>query len=143
MIRHHRLTLLAGAALLAAACATPPVETAEARPDPRQGEEIRNVCLTTQVKHWRPHDERSVIIEAGRKDEYKLELTGACIPEDARVAIQFNPGGTDNLPCIESGVTQVMGSCVVSRIYKWEPNAASNAGSIGAARLAIPRGGIR
>ncbi len=142
MSRHRNLFLAACAALLAAGCATPPVETAQAAPDPRQREEVRNICFQSQVKHWRKHDDRSVIIEVGRKDEYKLDLMGACIPDDARVAISIG-GSSSASPCIESGVTQVMGSCVVRKIYKWDVRATGNANSIAAARLAIPQGGMR
>lgn len=139
MNRHRTLVLAAGAALLAAACATPPVQTAEAAPDPRQREEVRNICFQSQVKSWRKHDDRSVIIEVGRKGEYKLDLIGTCIPDDAKVAISIGSGS----PCIESGVTPVMGSCVVRKIYKWDARATGTMNSVGAAHLALQGGGVR
>lgn len=143
MKRHRNIALVAGAALLAAACATPSVETAEARPDPRQREEVRNICFQSQVKNWRKHDDHSVIIKVGRKDEYKLDLIGACIPDDAKVAIRIGSDGPGASPCIESGVTPVMGSCVVRKIYKWDARATGSANSVGAAHLALQNSGAR
>jgi hypothetical protein len=141
MSRYRDLGLGAGAALLAAACATPPVETAAARPDPRQGEEVNRVCFKSQVKSWSKNDNRSVIISiAGantsmaKREDYKLELAGPCQPEDAfiDIGLRSTPGGG----CIEPRVTEVLGSCVVKKIYKWDEAALGDGNSIGAARLA-------
>ena len=63
-------------ALLAAACTTPATETAEVKPDPRQGKEVRQICFNQQIRNWRDNDRKSIIVEKGVHDEYKLELDG-------------------------------------------------------------------
>jgi hypothetical protein len=141
MSHSRKLVLGACAALLAAACSTPPVQTAEAKPDPRQREEVDRVCFKSQVKSWSKNDDRSVIISVlssatskGTRQDYKLELMGSCQPEDAfmDIGLRSTPGGG----CIEPQVTEVLGSCVVKKIYKWDEAAIGGANSIGAARLA-------
>jgi len=115
-----------GAALFIAACSTPAQEIAKI--DPRQGEEVRNVCFNSQIRNWRALDNRSVIIEKGFKDEYRLELTGTCQPEDAFTSIGLvsRVGGGS---CLESGdrlVTDARyndGTCSIRRIYKWNKDA--------------------
>jgi hypothetical protein len=116
-------------ALLAAACTTPPAETADAKPDPRQGEEVRQICFNQQIRNWRENDRKSIIVEKGVRDEYKLELIGTCEPEDAFINIGLVSrvgGGT----CLSAGdrlVTDARydGSCSIRRIFKWNKDAAT------------------
>lgn len=125
----HILTVCA-AALLMAACETPtPAKTAvaEAKPDPRQGAEVSQVCFNTQIKNWRSNDRTSVIVEKGVRDEYKLDLIGACQPDEAFLSIGLisrSGGGS----CLETGDklvtdTRYDGSCTIRRIYKWNKDA--------------------
>lgn len=114
-------------ALLAAACTTPPAETAEAKPDPRQGKEIRQICFNSQIRNWRENDRKSIIVEKGVNDEYKLELIGTCEPEDAflNIGLVSRVGGGS---CLSSGDqlvtdTRYDGSCSIRRIYEWHKDA--------------------
>ena len=119
--------LAASAAVLVAGCATPSDQTADATPDPRQGEEVRNICFTQQIRNWREHDNRSVIVEVGVRDEYKLDLIGTCQPRDAflNIGLVSRGGGS----CLSTGdqlVTDARyndGSCSIRRIYKWNKDA--------------------
>ena len=137
----RKFAFAAVAALLSASCATPPVETARAKPDPRQGAELTRICFKSEIKDWRKHDDRSVIIRVTNKNAYKLELMGACQPEDAFMSI-----GLDNRPasgCIHTYVTKVMGSCTIKKIYRWNTSTekpTSYANSAAAAHAASPRG---
>lgn len=129
MITNPKLILAACAATLFAACTTPATQTAEANPDPRQGEAVRNICFSQQIRNWRELDRRSVIVEVSGKEEYKLDLIGACQPGDAFTSIGLisRVGGGS---CLEPGDKLVtdsrldMGPCSISRIYKWNKDAA-------------------
>jgi hypothetical protein len=116
------------AALFAAACSSAPAtETADAKPDARQGEEVRNICFQSQIRNWRELDNRSVIVEAGSRDEYKLELIGTCQPRDAFTQIGLVSRGGSS--CLSTGDTLITdsryndGSCSIRRIYKWNKDA--------------------
>lgn len=128
---HFAKTILAACAstlFIAAGCSTAPTETAEAKVDPRQGAEVRNVCFSSQIRNWRALDNRSVIIEKSVRDEYKLELIGTCQPRDAFTSIGLvsRVGGGS---CLEQGdklITDTRyndGSCSVHRIYEWHKDA--------------------
>ncbi len=116
-----------GATLLLAGCQTPAADTAEAEPDPRQGAEVRNICFQSQIRGWRNLDNRSVIVEVGVRDEYKLELVGTCQPNDAftEIGLVSRGGGS----CLQTGdqlVTDARyndGSCSIRRIYEWNKDA--------------------
>lgn len=118
-----------GASLLLAGCQTPATDMAEAdaKPDPRQGEEVRNICFQSQIRGWRNLDNRSVIVEVGVRDEYKLELIGTCQPNDAftQIGLVSRGGGS----CLQKGdqlVTDARyaaGSCSIHRIYEWHKDA--------------------
>jgi len=118
---------VATAALLLSACQTPE-SRADAKPDPRQGEQVSQICFTSQIRNWRELDRRSVIVERGLKDEYKLELAGTCEPQDAFTSIGFvsRVGGGSCLSTGDRLVTDARyndGSCLISRIYKWNEDA--------------------
>jgi Family of unknown function (DUF6491) len=122
-------TILAACAstMFIAACSTAPVETAEKKPDLRQGEEVNNICFQTQIRNWRELDNRSIIVEKGLNDEYKLDLIGSCQPDDAFTSIGLvsRIGGGS---CLERGDklltdSRYDGSCSIQRIYKWNKDA--------------------
>jgi hypothetical protein len=134
MIKNRKSCLAAavaaiGASLLLSACQTPAsdVADADAKPDPRQGAEVRNICFQSQIRNWRENDKRSVIVEVGVRKEYKLELIGACRPEDAftQIGLVSRGGGS----CLSTGDRLVTderygdASCSIRRIYEWNKDA--------------------
>ena len=127
MMKNAKFLFAATAAALLAGCATPPVDTANAKPDPRQGEEVNNICFAQQIRNWRENDNRSVIVEARLNDEYKLELIGTCNPRDAFLNIGLvSRGGSSCLSTGDKLVTDARyndGSCSIRRIYKWNKDA--------------------
>lgn len=127
MMKNAKFLFAATAAALLAGCATPPVDTADAKPDPRQGEEVNNICFAQQIRNWRENDNRSVIVEARLNDEYKLELVGTCNPRDAFLNIGLvSRGGSSCLSTGDKLVTDSRysdGSCSIRRIYKWNKDA--------------------
>lgn len=130
-MNNRNLLMAAAAAMLMAGCATPPAQEADTKPDPRQGEEVRNVCFSSQIRNWRELDNRSVIVEVGVKDEYKLELLGTCQPRDAFMSIGLVSRGGSS--CLSTGDTLVTdsrysdGTCSIRRIYKWNKDATAAA----------------
>lgn len=121
------LAACAATMFIAACSSTPAVETAKA-PDARQGEAVRNICFSSQIRNWRANDRTSLIVERGTKEEYKLDLMGACEPDDAFISIGLIsrvPGGS----CIETGDELVTdsrfngGKCLIRGIYKWNKDA--------------------
>jgi hypothetical protein len=118
----------ASSAFLIGACSTPATkDVADAKPDPRQGKEVRQICFNQQIRNWRENDNKSVIVEKGVRDEYKLELIGACQPQDAFLSIGLisRVGGGS---CLSSGDKLVTdsrfdGSCSIRRIYEWHKDA--------------------
>lgn len=115
------------AALAVAACQTQTTETAEATPDARQGEEVRQVCFNQQIRNWQAHDRQSVIVVKGLRDEYKLDLVGTCDPRDAFTTIGLvSRGGSSCLSPGDQLVTDDRtgaGPCSIRRIYKWNADA--------------------
>ena len=123
--------ILAGctSAIFLAACSTPPAQTADAKPDPRQGKQVRQICFNQQIRNWRENDadRHSVIVEKGVKEEYKLDLLGACRPQDAflNIGLISRVGGGS---CLSEGDrlvtdTRFDGSCAITRIYEWHKDA--------------------
>ena len=119
------------AALATAACQSPETahdKTAVKKPDLRQGKEVSQVCFNQQIRNWRENDNRSVIIEKGFKQEYKLDLIGTCQPSEAFTSIglisRFGGGS-----CLSNGdrlVTDARfgdGPCTIQRIYEWHKDA--------------------
>jgi hypothetical protein len=133
-ISHKSKTIFgACAGLMLAACSTAAnTEGATgAKPDPRQGAEVRQICFSQQIRNWRTvkEDRRAVIVEKGIKDEYKLDLIGACQPQDAFLSIGLiSRVGSGS--CLSQGdrlVTDARyndGDCSISKIYEWHKDAA-------------------
>ena len=122
-------------ALMIAACSTAAnTEVADAKPDPRQGAEVKQVCFNQQIRNWRTvkEDRRAVIIEKGLKDEYKLELIGTCQPDDAflNIGLVSRVGGGSCLTTGDKLVTDARyndGDCSIRRIYEWHKDAGKEA----------------
>lgn len=127
MMNQTKFLFAAAAAALLAGCATPAADLADAKPDPRQGEEVNNICFAQQIRNWRELDNRSVIVEANSRDEYKLELIGTCNPRDAFLSIGLvSRGGSSCLTTGDRLVTDARyndGTCSIRRIYKWNKDA--------------------
>jgi len=127
------LAACAATALVAAACSSTPTQTADAKPDPRQGEQVKSICFQSQIRNWRANDRHSIIVERGIKDEYKLELAGTCQPQDAffSIGLVSRVGGGSCLTPGDQLVTDARydGPCSVSRIYKWNKDATAPAPS--------------
>ena len=121
----------AATAFAAAACSSTPAQTADAKPDPRQGEQVKNICFQSQIRSWRDNDRRSIIVERGMRDEYKLELSGTCQPQDAffSIGLVSRVGGGSCLTTGDQLVTDARydGPCFVNRIYKWNKDATTAA----------------
>ena len=116
MIRHRNSVLVAGVALLAAACATPPIETAAAEPDRRQGEEVSGICIGSKATRWSRYDSNSMLLTVGEQDTYKLEFEGCNVGRYASsIAVASNPASA----CLETSIAEAANSCVVRKIYKW------------------------
>jgi len=112
------------AALLLGACQTKAGDGAEAKVDARQGKEVSSVCFSQQIRNWKALDHTSIIVVKNRDEEFKLDLVGACQPEDAftTIGLVSRVGGGS---CLESGDQLVTdsrfnsGSCSIHRIYEW------------------------
>lgn len=127
--------LMSAAVLFAAACQSPAGETdqssetaelTEAEPDIRQGAEVNRICFRSQIRGWREHDRRSVIVEKGVREEFKLDLIGTCDPRDAFLSIGLV--STGGLSCLQRGDRLVTddsfgGRCSIRRIYEWDEDA--------------------
>lgn len=128
MSMKFRPFLAVGAAILFVGCSTAATGTAEKKPDARQGESVRNICFSQQIRGWRPEGRDSVIVEAAGRQEYKLDLIGGCQPNDAFTSIGLisRVGGGS---CLEAGDKLITdqrygGVCMISKIYKWNKDAA-------------------
>lgn len=127
-----RSVLAAAFAAALAGCTSAPAETAaaEAKPDPRQGEEVRQVCFTQTIRNWRELDRESILIERGVREVYKLDLIGTCEPDDAFLNIGLVQRGGGS--CLSKGDRVVTdsrfdGVCHIRGIYRWNEDAAKDA----------------
>lgn len=123
-------TMLAAAALggavacgALAACSTQPTQAAEAaKPDPRQGKEVKQLCFNQQIDSWRENGRSSVIVRRGVKEEFKLDLSGLCDPDRAFVRVGLVTRGS---PCLSGGDqlltdSSFSGTCIINKIYEWD-----------------------
>jgi hypothetical protein len=114
---------LAAASLgLLIACSTPAPTNVEAKPDPRQGKEVKQICFSQEIRNWRDNGRTSIIVEKGARDEYKLDLVGACNPDQAFLNVAFKSRGGGS--CLTWGDQLLTdshfgGSCIISKIYEW------------------------
>jgi hypothetical protein len=110
-----------------AACETSDTDKPPVPADPRQGAEVSRICFTSQIRSWSSLDSRSIIVEASRDKSYRLELIGACRPDDAFLSIGLiSRGGGSCLTRGDSLVTDTRytgGPCSITRLYEWTPDA--------------------
>ena len=129
-MKHPLMVSILGLSVLAA-CQIPESDKPPSPPDPRQGAEVSRICFASQIRSWESLDRDSVIVEAGRDKKYRLELIGACQPDDAFTSIGLiSRGGGSCLTRGDSLVTDTRytgGPCTIMKIYEWNPDAAKPA----------------
>ena len=109
-------------------CTNAPVEiNQEVQINPRQGEEVKQICFASSINGWREVDgERSsVILTKGVSEEYKLDLSGIC---DLTYAFNSIATRTRGSSCLTRGDDIIfnnglsgMNRCMIKKIYKWNP----------------------
>ena len=109
-------------------CTNAPVENnQEVQINPRQGEEVRQICFASSINGWREVDgERSsVILTKGVSEEYKLDLSGIC---DLTYAFNSIATRTRGSSCLTRGDDIIFNDglsgisrCMIKNIYKWDP----------------------
>lgn len=104
--------------------------------DPRIGEEVKQVCFTSNIHSWSDvdNDRHAVVLRANVRDYYKLKITPGCDPQWAMstIAIITRPGSgclsrgdrikTDADPFRGYGT-----ACLITAINKWNPDAVKKA----------------
>ena len=125
MTRHLITLSLMG---LLSACTTVAVENnKEVQINPRQGEEVKQICFASSINGWREVDgERSsVILTKGVSEEYKLDLSGIC---DLTYAFNSIATRTRGSSCLTRGDDIIFNDglsgvnrCMIKKIYTWNP----------------------
>lgn len=125
MTRHLITLSLMG---LLSACTNVAVENIkEVEINPRQGEEVKQICFASSINGWREVDgERSsVILTKGVSEEYKLDLSGIC---DLTYAFNSIATRTRGSSCLTRGDDIIFNDglsginrCMIKKIYKWNP----------------------
>ena len=125
MTRHLITLSLMG---LLSACTNVAVENnKEVEINPRQGEEVKQICFASSINGWREVDgERSsVILTKGVSEEYKLDLSGICDLTFAFNSIATRTRGSSCLTrgdevSFDDGLSG-LNRCLIKKIYKWNP----------------------
>ena len=125
MTRHLITLSLMG---LLSACTNVAVENIkEVEINPRQGEEVKQICFASSINGWREVDgERSsVILTKGVSEEYKLDLSGIC---DLTYAFNSIATRTRGSSCLTRGDDIIFNDglsgvnrCMIKKIYTWNP----------------------
>ena len=125
MTRHLITLSLMG---LLSACTNVAVENnKEVEINPRQGEEVKQICFASSINGWREVDgERSsVILTKGVSEEYKLDLSGIC---DLTYAFNSIATRTRGSSCLTRGDDIIFSDglsgvnrCMIKKIYTWNP----------------------
>ena len=117
------IAVIVASVLVLSACRSTEPGRQQAVLDGVQGERVSSVCFLRDIRNWYALDERSVIIQRGRDDYYKLDLIGACDTRQAfltlrtqsRSGICLSPGDEISFPR-DQGF-----SCSISNIHAWHP----------------------
>jgi hypothetical protein len=123
---------------LAAALTGAPALAEEPSADPRVGDQVDRICFGRDINNFRTikGEDDAILLERGVNDWYKATLIGACNYSELKwaqaVAIDQRPAGG----CVTPGDSLVFSRsafgdfkfpnttrCVISDIYKWDPNA--------------------
>jgi hypothetical protein len=132
--------LLVGCTALLAACAnaplTPEQEALKAvaftEADPRRGEEVRQLCFTSQIDSFGPTSRNAVVVREGVNDYYLLEVFPGCFDLDGAQALALKGfsgclSRGDRLRAFSSAFGPTPGDlnqrCSINRIYRWNPDA--------------------
>ena len=109
-------------------CTKAPVEiNQEVQINPRQGEEVKQICFASSINGWREVDgERSsVILTKGVSEDYKLDLSGIC---DLTYAFNSIATRTRGSSCLTRGDDIIFNDglsginrCMIKKIYTWNP----------------------
>ena len=127
------LTMLALAgSLLASANASADEKADASKPDPRIGEETRQICFARTINGWKPLKgvDDVVLLQKGVNDWYYVELTGYCpsrIFQTAEaIGIESKPTGG----CLSKGDVIIVkdtggfpSRCFVTKISTWDDKA--------------------
>ncbi|MDG1731749.1 MAG: DUF6491 family protein [Thalassotalea sp.] len=120
--------LLVSSVSLLSACAVNPDDAQPKKVDPRQGEEVNQVCFNRTMDSWSPieGENKALIVFDRRKEQYKLDLIGTCDPEFAMMRIATVSRGSSS--CLSRGDKVITDadmdrhdSCTIMGIYKWHP----------------------
>lgn len=110
------------------ACTNNKLNTEPKKIDPRQGEEVNQICFNRTMDSWSPleGENKALLVYDSRNDPYKLDLIGTCDPEWAMMRIATISRGASN--CLSRGDKVITDadmdrhdSCTIMRIYKWHP----------------------
>ena len=131
----HQLIIFSMLVFLSS-CTNAPVENnQEVQINPRQGEEVRQICFASSINGWREVDgERSsVILTKGVSEEYKLDLSGIC---DLTYAFNSIATRTRGSSCLTRGDDIIFNDglsginrCMIKKIYTWNPVEEAEAGT--------------
>ena len=127
----NKLTFFSGLVAVAlSACETTSQDAAENNePDPRQGEEVRQLCFTGSINGWSEGPTRkSIILSKGVRDKYLVTVSGVCDIDDAFMRVGIDTFG--NSSCLSQGdkiftdaPSSIGGPCYVRDIYEWNEDA--------------------
>ncbi len=132
----HRLWLLGTVlvtGLLLAACETPAAtakDEATAKPDPRQGKEVGQLCFTGSINGFDVIDKKHVVLRKNVSSKFLVELTGICTNLSRAQAIKVDSNSSclrrgdyllvsDSVFFVDNAGGMGIESCPVRRIYEW------------------------
>ena len=128
--------LLSAALLVLAGCTTAtPGDTPDAqaeKPDPRRGEEVRNICFASSIDSFQQTSRESVVVREGR-DYYLIETYSSCFDLDRAQSLRFDNATScvsrgDRIIAYESAfgpdnIGPPPVPCTIKTIYEWNPDA--------------------
>lgn len=134
------LALACVAAGLATSASASGKKDKDKTPDPRIGDKADRICFQRNIHNFRTLKgvDDAVLLETNVNDWYYVELLGACNSHDLQfaqsVAIKSRPAGgcvsrgddlifSDSINFRHRDSTQNIRSCVITGIYKWNPDA--------------------
>ncbi|WOH39465.1 DUF6491 family protein [Thalassotalea fonticola] len=129
----HKILIVTLALSLVSACVSNSETKEPQQPDPRQGEEVNQICFNRTMDSWSPleGENKALLVYDSRNDPYKLDLIGTCDPEWAMMRIATVSRGASN--CLSRGDKIITDadmdrhdSCTIMKIYKWHPEKLEN-----------------
>ena len=136
-----RYLLPAVTAMLAACTSGAPANTLSAqaeKPDPRRGEEVRNLCFARSIDSFGETTRNSVVVREGM-DYYLIETFSGCFDLDRAQSLRFDNATSclskgDRIIAYDSafGPDRIGPSsvpCSIKAIYEWNPDTTEDADS--------------